>query len=71
MKAFVWKYLDNLTSNYHSGGGLLLIAEDLESAIGFFKLDGGTIELPPPDFVFEAPGHTNRTEVVFPDAGCC
>lgn len=71
MKAFVWKRLEGLTEYYHSEGGLLLIAEDLAKAREFYLNEGGRLNLQEPDFVFEAPEHTQETVVVFPDAGCC
>jgi hypothetical protein len=71
MKAFVWKRLNCVTDNWHPEGGLLIVAADLEAANELFKNENGRMELPPPDFVFEAPGHTDSFIVVFADSGCC
>lgn len=32
MKAFIWKVAERLTEAWHDGGGLLVVAEDLEKA---------------------------------------
>lgn len=32
MKVFVWQEVEELTSNYHSTGGLVVVAESLEAA---------------------------------------
>jgi hypothetical protein len=78
MTVFVWDDVDDLTRSYHSGGGLVVVARDLEHARELVVLEslreGSSLDLK------ELPGEptaTYRTGVaeprvyVFPNAGCC
>jgi 3-hydroxyisobutyrate dehydrogenase-like beta-hydroxyacid dehydrogenase len=72
MKVFVWSYVHELTNSYHSGGGLVVFAKDLERAQELAKAEGVkfTVGDSVPDHVREVKG---KEEMVFlmPDAGCC
>ena len=79
MKAFIWKKLNNVSSSYHSGGGLMVIAKDLDRAreIAVFSMGYGedkqVVKMDTekdPDFTFAAPKQKEQV-VVFEDAGCC
>lgn len=71
MKVFVWNYIYNLTDNYHSGGGLVVFAEDearakeLAIAHGVTFSDDDTL-----DDVRIVDGGEERVYIM-PDAGCC
>lgn len=74
MRMFVWKYVSELTNNYHNGGGLLVVAPDLFSARVWLKtrddipVDCEAYEKAP-DIERECEGP--EIVVVFQDAGCC
>lgn len=70
MKLFVFENLENLTSNYHPAGGLIVVAKTLAGAKKINPSIGDT----KPDAVFElAEKHVKDEgyEMVFPYAGCC
>lgn len=73
MKVFVWKYLDNVSYNYHTEGGLMVVAESLEEAIELAEGSGEGVVVgnEKPDFVFQVEGEATPVVVTFPDAGCC
>lgn len=73
MKVFIWNNINELTDNYHSDGGLVVVAKDLERAHELARNEGvefaedelaPTIEYNTDDFVEEK-------VFIFPDAGCC
>ncbi len=72
---FVWESVSGLTENYHDGGGVLAIADNLEFALGLLAKSvpnpkGCEAFKQSPDFT--APVVTNEDRVmIFPDAGCC
>ena len=71
MKVFVWSYVADLTQNYHSGGGLIVFAENVERAMELAVGDHGV------KFAGELPDDVRVVEggaeavYVMPDAGCC
>lgn len=70
MKLFVWNYLIGLTDNYHDGGGLVIIAEDLVEANLLVTSETEFNEvLPLPDLTRECEGPVYIK--VHADAGCC
>ena len=75
MKMFVWESVGGLTCNYHDGGGVLVIAEDLERARKvLLNTDGISIHCEALDDVpdFSASVDCQEEKVMtFPDAGCC
>lgn len=74
MRLFVWKYVGQCTDNYHNGGGVLVIASDLDAARDLIRTRRDIpveceaySEAPDEDRECEAP----ETVIVFQDAGCC
>lgn len=75
MKLFIWHRVDNATDNYHSEGGVAVIADSLERAREILKPRTGKNDrecealTTEPDVVRECEGPD--AVFVFPDAGCC
>ena len=87
MKVIILEYVNQLTSRYHSDGGLVIIAKDLERAKEMFPLG----EIPSSRWNSDEKDFVRPTEeewgkaiiydlkndneeeryFVFPDAGCC
>lgn len=65
MKTFIWERIEQLTDNYHPGGGLVIIAESLERAKTLLP----NITLPVPDYMTD--GGIEEKVFIFPDSGCC
>lgn len=86
-KLYIYKYVDGITTNYHDGGGLVIISASTpteawranneriaaEHPSNKVYLDAETIvqELPEPDRVIEVPDSESDAVIVFPNAGCC
>lgn len=71
MKVFVWNYISELTQNYHSGGGLIVFAENEERAKELAVAEGVTFnQEDKPDDVRIVDGGSEKVYVM-PDAGCC
>ena len=71
MKVFVWSYIAELTSNYHSGGGLIVFAEDEARARQLAEAEGVTFgKSDTPDEVRQVDGGEEKVYVM-QDAGCC
>jgi hypothetical protein len=71
MKVFVWQYVSELTDNYHSGGGLIVFADNVERAKELAEAQGVTFsESELPDVVRNVDGEEEMV-FVMPDAGCC
>lgn len=72
MKVFVWKYLDQVSCSYHTEGGLMVVAENLEDAVRLAEQDNSVVvgEVLP-DYVYDTSDTATPVVVVFPDAGCC
>ena len=71
MKMFVWENVGNLTGNYHDGGGVVVIAADLEDARKQIKgacEKGCTALKDAPDFTANVEADEGKC-FVFPDAG--
>uniref|UniRef100_A0AAU6VZJ0 Uncharacterized protein n=2 Tax=unclassified bacterial viruses TaxID=12333 RepID=A0AAU6VZJ0_9VIRU len=66
MKVYIFNYVDEITSNYHDGGGLVVVAESLERAKEMFPQIGDTA----PDDILETSEKFEKS-YIFPDAGCC
>jgi hypothetical protein len=86
MKMFVWKYLsEDVTSSYHSGGGLAVVAASLPRARALLieTRNGGSLDDPlddpatcgaqtkDPDFVYDLSDDLLPIVHVFADSGCC
>ena len=75
MRMFVWEYVNRITCNWHDGGGVLVIAGDLDRARELLLTQGGVYDdsdvlTLDPDF--SASVETQDEKVfIFPDAGCC
>lgn len=72
MNAYVWERLDNVTYNYHSQAGLLIIARTIEHAQELVdnEVRKGLV-LPVPDRTIKCADHEDPCVFVFPDSGCC
>lgn len=73
MLIYVWEYLQDLTKEYHSNGGLLIVTDRDPLDVYNANLDNYLLSkdaLPEPDFVYPIDSDEERV-VVFPDAGCC
>jgi hypothetical protein len=73
VKIFVWVFVDKLTDNWHSGGGLVVVAEDEAAARASLLVDNA-VDLSAdkaPDHVYELAGVAEPKFFIFPDAGCC
>lgn len=71
---FVWESVGDLTENYHDGGGVLVIADNLELARELLAKSvpsGCDAFRQPPDFTASVAKETEDKVTVFPDAGCC
>ena len=75
MKIFILENVEQLTYRYHSDGGLVIIAKDLEKAKELIKQDEN---IKPTEKEWELASvyelKDNDIEekyFVFPDAGCC
>lgn len=83
MKTYVWEYVSGITTNWHSGGGILIIT-DIDPQDEWKEYRHNTIasgeswndnesivkELPEPDFSYDCAADFKGIWV-FPDAGCC
>lgn len=75
MKVFILERVEKLTYNYHSEGGLVVIAKDLESAKVLVSSDEdiqSTNEEWSSAKVYDLKDENAvATYYIFPDAGCC
>ena len=71
---FVWKSVSGLTSNYHDGGGAVVIAGDREVARELLRANGvspsSEVFTQEPDFTASVVEEEEKV-FIFPDAGCC
>lgn len=74
-RIFIWEYCNNVTEAYHTGGGVMIIADDLETArknwIEEEKLEDCELLTDDPDETYELNGRPENKIIIFPDAGCC
>jgi hypothetical protein len=74
MKLFIFEEVEKLTYNYHSGGGLVVIAEDTEAAKALISTDSD-ITITEEEWskvkVYELMDNEEPAMFIFPDAGCC
>ena len=69
-KVFIWNIVAYLTNNYHSSGGLVVIADNLEDAkILAMEKDVKFDDETPT--VYELKDIVEDKVYIFPDAGCC
>lgn len=80
MKIYIWNSLTNVTSNYHSGGAAVVIANDIDEARKLVPIisEGEKYEdvieerkeMPVPDGEYEISAKEPKA-FIFPDSGCC
>ena len=73
MNAYIWYNTGPISGNYHDGGGLLIVAPDIDRARELWQEDfGGIAADDDPDLTLRLadPDEFERV-VTFPDAGCC
>lgn len=78
---YIFEMSEGLTNSYHSGGGLVVIAENIETAHNLIKNHKTedcyrpTINLnnpiSDPIFTIELKEDIQNKVFLFPDAGCC
>lgn len=83
MKIYIWRRVENLTTHYHSGGGLVVIDRDWKSACGamlalkppadsFMECGCEFLSSPTaPDLTLETDTEVQPQVIIFEDAGCC
>ena len=79
MKIFIYQDLPTITTNYHEGGSLAIVAEEQPTEWVIPRPDWmyadderlGTVALPEPTAVYPIAGDAEPRTFVFPDAGCC
>lgn len=67
MKTFIWEVVDELTDEFHSSGGLVVIAETIQKA----RILVPQIKDQKPDFEYKCEGIDVEKVFVFPNVGCC
>lgn len=74
MKIFIFEEIEQLTYNYHSGGGLVVVAQDQVHAKELVSADSNIV-LDKKDWsaakIYDVRGKVESTMYIFPDAGCC
>lgn len=72
MKIFIWENLDHASNSYHSSGGMVVTAEDEQSARVAANATDGVIlkDHEHPVLIADCDYPSSRVWV-FPDAGCC
>lgn len=76
MKVFIWNSINELTDNYHSDGGLVVVAKDLERAHELARNEGvtfseGDYDELTPTIEYNTDDSAEERVFIFPDAGCC
>lgn len=74
MRMFVFEYINQVSSNYHQEGGLMVIAKDREQVEELIKTEG-SISITDSEWeeviIYELKNDEQPKVFVFPDAGCC
>lgn len=74
MNIYIFEGVDHVSSNYHSNGGLVVIARDVDHVLELIATDDAII-LTADDIarckVYPLEGDHTAQIFVFPDAGCC
>ena len=78
MNIYIWNYTSPVSTEYHDGGGLLIVADSLEDARDQWSkyaadqdLSDEEAVLSDPDHVFPTSQDAEPQVMVFLDAGCC
>lgn len=73
-KMFVWENVSDLTCNYHDGGGVVVIADNMEVARELLEKHGARKGCEAftgnPDYSASVEADEDKV-FIFPDAGCC
>jgi hypothetical protein len=76
MKVFIWERIEKLTDNWHTDGGLVVVAANLQRAVELAEAEG--VEFSKGDYDELTPSNLYNTDdsaeekvFIFPDAGCC
>lgn len=67
---YIYEYVEGVTENWHSGGGVLIITSGDPQA-AWDASDRPDTNLGAVDRVVDVPDYTEDAIIVFPDAGCC
>ena len=78
MNVFIFPRIQQLTSNYHPEGGLVVVARHVphvEALIAAQNIDGGRIEITAKEWdgvlMYRMAAEAEPRVILFPDAGCC
>lgn len=79
MQLYIWENVrEFLTDNYHNGGGLAIVAENLTRARELFLNESSSpdsrkceILTCDPDHIYNVDAEAKEKVFIFPDAGCC
>jgi hypothetical protein len=71
MNVYIWRDATTVSTSYHEGGGLVVIAASEEAARALANAEHGVVldAAEMPDAVF--PCNAEPQVFVFPNAGCC
>lgn len=70
MSIYVWESVGGVSDSYHDGGGVVVVAPDLESARALLP-EECTARAKDPDAIYSVNGDPESRAFLFPDAGCC
>ena len=82
MKMYIWRYIEQVTDNYHDGGGVMIYTsrnpndvwteylKTLEE-VPHYDVEDVRKSLPEADVIIEGGADTEEQVFVFQDAGCC
>jgi hypothetical protein len=73
MRVYIWERIQELTDNYHSDGGLVVVAANLQRAIELAEAEGVTFSDKEtiPTINYSVVADVEEKVFIFPDAGCC
>ena len=75
MNMYIFENADKVSDNYHEGGGLAIVAADIEHVKQLVEATNGTVRLSDDDIkqvtVYPLKGKHEAKIFAFPDAGCC
>lgn len=73
MNIYIFEYENDITDNWHNGGGLAIVAKDTEQAQGLMDKERNREKKL--DFekaiIYPLKGKHEPRIFIFPDAGCC
>lgn len=74
MQLFIWTYVGDLTTNYHSGGSAVVVAASVDRARELIAAncpaDCSALN-DAPDKIYALDGQPAEEIFIFADAGCC